>query len=349
MFNAVQDYTLSLLPPKKRRSQSGWLSFNAVCCNHNGDTQDTRGRGGIMTNTDGGVSYHCFNCGFKTSYQPGRPLSFKFRKLLNWLGADTNEVKRLVIEAIRVKDLIKPEDIKAPEEEIVFEKRTLPEQAQSFLALAEFYQMADGNNCPQGFLQAVSYITGRKIDMQKYDFYWTPEVEHKLSYRVLVPFIYKNEIVGYTGRAFDDGIKPKYHSNHPANFVFNLNNQLPDSKFVIVVEGPFDAMAVDGVSVQTNEISEQQAELIEALGREVIYVPDFDKHVNKQGREVWPGLRAVEQAIEYGWSVSFPVWHEDCKDVSKAVERHGKLFTLKAILAAKESNPLKIKLIAGKI
>lgn len=350
MFNSVQDYTLSLLPPKKKRSQSGWLSFNAVCCTHNGDSNDTRGRGGVMTNADGGVSYHCFNCNFKTSYQPGRPLSFKFRKLLSWLGADPTEVKRLVIEAIRIKDFIKPEDIKiAPEEEVTFEARKLPNQAQTFDALAEFYHLANNNNVPADFLKAVSYIHSRHIDMTKYDFYWTPEVEHKLSHRVLVPFKYKGEIVGYTGRAFEDGIKPKYHSNHPANFVFNLDNQKYDNKFVIVVEGPFDAMAVDGVSVQTNEISEQQAELIEALGKEVIYVPDFDKHVNKQGRTVWPGLRAVEQAIEYGWSVSFPVWHEDCKDVSKAVEKYGKLFVLKATLEAKESNPLKIKLIAQKI
>lgn len=348
MFNAVQDYTVSLLPPKKRRSQSGWLSFNAVCCAHNGDTQDTRGRGGVMTNADGGASYHCFNCGFKTSYQPGRPLSFKFRKLLHWLGADPTEVKRLVIEAIRVKDLIRPEDVKDPEEEITFEKRTLPVEAQSFWALAEFYKLGEGN-MPALFVEAVNYITDRKINAVKYDFYWTPQVENKLSHRVIIPFIYKGDIVGYTARAFNSGIKPKYHSNHPANFVFNLNNQSVDSKFVIVVEGPFDAMAVDGVSVQTNEISEQQAELIEALGREVIYVPDFDRHTSKQGRTVWPGLRAVEQAVEYGWSVSFPVWHEECKDVSKAVEKYGKLFTLKAILAAKESNPLKIKLIAGKI
>jgi len=348
MFNAVQDYTVSLLPPKKRRSQSGWLSFNAVCCAHNGDTQDTRGRGGVMTNADGGVSYHCFNCGFKTSYQIGRPLSFKFRKLLHWLGADANEVKRLVIEALRVKDLIKPEDIKAPEEEITFEQRALPAEAQSFWALAEFYKLGEGH-MPMLFVEAVNYVTNRRINAVKYDFYWTPEVENKLSHRVVIPFIYQGNIVGYTARAFNDGIKPKYHSNHPANFVFNLNNQQADSKFVIVTEGPFDAMAIDGVSVQTNEISEQQAELIEALGREVIYVPDFDRHTSKQGRTVWPGLRAVEQAVEYGWSVSFPVWHEECKDVSKAVEKYGKLFVLKAILAAKESNSLKIKLIAGKI
>ena len=349
MFNAVQDYTLSILPSKRRRSQAGWLSFNAVCCHHNGDSTDTRGRGGCITNPDGGVSYHCFNCQFKTSYQPGRPLSFKFRKLLNWLGADPTEVKRLVIEAIRVKELIRPEDIRAPEEEIVFEARALPQEAQSFLALAEFYKLAEYQSTPKLFTDAVHYALDRKIDTIKYDLYWTPEVEHKLNHRVIVPFVYKGRTVGYTARATVDGIKPKYHSNHPANFVFNMDNQLPTSKFVLVVEGPFDAMSVDGVSVQTNEISEQQAEIIEGLGREVIYVPDFDQHLNKQGRPVWPGLAAVEQAIEYGWSVSFPVWRETCKDVNAAVIKYGKLFVMKAILEGKESNSLKIKLIAGKI
>ena len=351
MIYEVANYTQQLWTQgrKTKKSQSGWLSGNAVCCTHNGDNQDTRGRGGLIVNSDGGVSWHCFNCGFKTGYQPGRPLSFKYRKFLNWLGADPTEIKRLVIEAIRVKDLIKPEDIEEPEEEVVYEARELPGEAKSFWALAEFYRLANYENCPQQFMDAVHYITDRKIDATNYDFYWTPEVEHKLNYRVVVPFIYKKQIVGYTARTFNDAIKPKYHSNHPANFVFNLDNQKQDSKFVIVVEGPFDAMAIDGVSVQTNEISEQQADLIEALGKEVIYVPDFDRHVNKQGRTVWPGLRAVEQAIEYGWSVSFPVWREHCKDASKAVETYGKLFTLKAILDAKESNSLKIKLRAQKI
>lgn len=351
MIHEVANYTQQIWTQsrKTKKSQSGWLSGNAVCCVHNGDNQDTRGRGGLMVNADGGVSWHCFNCQFKTSYQPGRPLSFKFRKLLNWLGADPTEVKRLVIEAIRVKELIRPEDIKAPEEEIVFEARSLPTEAQSFLALAEFYKLAEYQSTPKLFTDAVHYALDRKIDTIKYDLYWTPEIEHKLNHRVIVPFVYKGQTVGYTARATVDGIKPKYHSNHPSNFVFNMDNQLPTSKFVLVTEGPFDAMSVDGVSVQTNEISEQQAEIIEGLGREVIYVPDFDQHLNKQGRPVWPGLAAVEQAIEYGWSVSFPVWRETCKDVNAAVIKYGKLFVMKAILEGKESNSLKIKLIAGKI
>ena len=349
MFNAVQDYTLSILPSKKKRSQSGWLSFNAVCCHHNGDNTDTRGRGGVITNPDGGVSYHCFNCGFKTGYQPGRPLSFKYRKFLSWLGADVNEIQRLVVEALRIKDLIQPEDIKAVvEEEITFTARKLPDEALSFMALAEFYELAD-KNYPKQFVDAVKYCADRKINMQKYEFYWSPQVEHKLSHRVIVPFKYKDSIVGYTSRAYVDGIVPKYHSDHPGHFVFNLDQQQEQNKFVIVCEGPFDAMSIDGVSTQTNDITEQQAELIEALGKEVIVVPDFDKHINKQGKEVWPGEQTIKRALEYGWSVSFPIWKEDSKDINDAVIKHGKLFTLKAILEGKESNPLKIKLLANKI
>lgn len=350
MFNAVQDYTLSILPPKKKRSQSGWLSFNAVCCHHNGDNIDTRGRGGVITNTDGGVSYHCFNCGFKTGYQPGRPLSFKYRKFLSWLGADVNEVQRLVVEALRIKDLIQPEDIKpVVEEEITFVARKLPAEAHTFWSLAEFYKLADYSRTPKQFSDAVNYVIDRKINLNRYDFYWTPEVEYKLSHRVIIPFKYKGEVVGYTARASNDDVKPKYHSDHPAHFVFNLDEQKSDSKFVIVCEGPFDAMSVDGVSTQTNDISEQQAELIESLGREVIVVPDFDKHVNKQNKEVWPGQQTINRAIEYGWSVSFPVWKDTAKDINHAVQLYGKLFVMKSILDAKESNPLKIKLLANKI
>jgi hypothetical protein len=108
-------------------------------------------------------------------------------------------------------------------------------------------------------------------------------------------------------------------------------------------------MSVDGVSTQTNDISEQQAELIESLGREVIVVPDFDKHVNKQGKEVWPGQQTINRAIEYGWSVSFPIWKDTAKDINHAVQLYGKLFVMKAILDARESNPLKIKLLGNKI
>ena len=127
-----------------------------------------------------------------------------------------------------------------------------------------------------------------------------------------------------------------------------MDRQNPGAKFVIVSEGPFDAMAIDGVAVLSNECSEVQADIIDSLGREVIVVPDFDiKQV--KGRTVWAGAKLIEQAIEYGWSVSFPLWSETIKDVSDAVRAYGKLFTLKAVIEGRQSSRLKIELLRKKL
>ena len=334
MLESIQQQVLQLLPTRRRMGQNGWLRFNAPCCTHNGETPDTRMRGGIITD-DGAVSYHCFNCGYKSHYKPGYHLSFKFRKLLQWLGAGDLTVRKLVIDAIRVKELIAPEDLaKAPIEEIKYEARTLPEQARNVVELTNFYSIGDYNTVPTELLAAIEYVHRRALDPNRYNFFWTPEEAYNLHRRIVIPYYYRGETVGYTARAIADGIKPKYWSSHPADFVFNLDQQQPDSKFVIVCEGPFDAMSIDGVSVSGAEISDTQVDQIDRLQREVIVVPDTDR----------AGRKLVDRAIEAGWAVSFPVWQETCKDINDAVVKYGKLFVLKSILAARETSRLKIEL-----
>jgi hypothetical protein len=341
MLNIISDFIKGILPTKKKTTPSGWTSFNGVCCPHNGESADTRGRGGLTANPDGSVSYHCFNCNFKASYQPGRHLTFKFRKLLKWLGADDTDIKRLVIEAIRVRELVAPEAVKqeAEEEKIDFKARDLPESSVSFRAMMSHHLLDDFKNVPGLLNSAVNYTNLRKMDYDRYDFYWTDSTEHSLHQRVIIPFIWQGRTIGYTARAVTDGVKPKYYSSYEPNFVFNINNQLADSKFVIVCEGPFDAMSIDGVAVLNNECNETQADIIESLGREVIVVADRDR----------AGAKMINNAIEYGWSVSFPVWLETCKDVNEAVVKYGKLFVLKTILNSKQTSKLKIELMKKKL
>ena len=160
-----------------------------------------------------------------------------------------------------------------------------------------------------------------------------------------IPFTWQGETIGYSARAVIDSIKPKYYTEHEPDFVFNLDQQQTTAKFVIVCEGPFDAMSIDGVSVQGSECSERQANLIDSLGREVIVVPDFDiKTDERTGKRKWPGAALIDHAVEYGWNVSFPVWSETCKDINDAVVRYGKLFVLRTILDATETSRLKIEL-----
>jgi len=326
MLNTVQDFVKTILPSKKKTSPSGWTSFNAVCCEHNGETPDRRGRGGIANNADGSVSYHCFNCNFKASYQPGRHLTYKFRKLLSWFGAGQNEIQRLVIEAIRIKDLITPEEIVKEEEPVNFKSYELPKNAVAFKDLTQAHP-------------ALEYVYDRKIDIQEYDFYVTDDQANNMHKRVIVPCYWRRDLIGFIGRAVDPKVKPKYWNRFDTGYVFNVNRQQPEWKFVVVCEGPFDAMAVDGVAVMHNEISEQQADIIDSLGREVIVVADQDS----------AGSKLLKDAQEYGWSASFPVWQETCKDINEAVQQYGKLFVIKSILDAKETSKLKIEIMRKKM
>jgi hypothetical protein len=349
----IQQEIMQLLPARRKSAPSGWISFNAPCCHHNGETADTRGRGGLIPSADGAVSYHCFNCGFKTSWRPGWHISYKFRKLLRWLGADDNTIQRFVIEALQVKDTVAPDTIPATDiTAIDFQPRPLPPESASLRQWATMTRLTgDWDNqgmynaqIPEQLMRVCNYLLDRGAAhfSKHYDFYTSDDTAYNMHRRVIIPFIWNDKIIGYTARAMEDGIQPKFHTSHEPNFVFNVNNQLPNSKFVIVCEGPFDAISVDGVAVLSNNISETQADIIDSLARQVIVVPDFDVKPNKQGRLVWSGKQLVDNALEYGWAVSFPVWRETCKDINEALVKYGKLFTLKAILDSVETSRLKI-------
>lgn len=336
MLNLISDFVKDYLP-KHRASPSGWTSFNCPCCVHNGESHDTKGRGGIHFNVDGSFSFHCFNCKFKTNYQPGRYLNFKTRKLLQWLGINDGEIKRLVIEAIRIKDLVDPTTIvEKINEKIEFKKRLLPENAQSIQATITFLELCDYDMLTEQVSDAILYLDARRIDYEKkYDFYISNDTTHKLDKRIIIPCYWEKELVGYTSRAIVDDVKPKYYSNYEPNYVFNTDMQLPESKIVIVCEGPFDAMAVDGVAILGNDVSEQQAEIIDRIGKEVIVVADADA----------AGATLINAALKYGWNVSFPVWQETCKDINDAVIQYGKLFVLKTIIDTTVRNKFKIELL----
>ena len=324
MLTAVQDTVLQLLPARRRKSTNGWTSFDAVCCHHRGERPDTRGRGGIIVNSDGTITYHCFNCQFRTSYRPGWFLGYKFRQLLTWLGADSGQLQFLVIESIRLRDqiILDDPDFEQPAQ-VTFTARSMPANIDT----------VENDRC------AWEYCQQRAVDLNTYPLLVSSNHEHNLNRRVIIPFTWRNQIIGYTARAWDENIKPKYYNNYESNYVFNIDNQKRRARFVVVCEGPFDAMSVDGVAILGNECKLTQADIINDLEREVIVVADRDRS----------GLRLIDAALEYGWAVSFPVWYETCKDINDAVVKYGKLFVLKAILEAKESSSLRIQLKAKKL
>ena len=97
----VVDKFRTLIPPRAKSSPSGWTSFNAPCCGHRGHSPDTRKRGGLRF--DNGIVFNCFNCKFTASWQPGRPITNKFKNLCKWLGASEDDIKELVFEALKTE------------------------------------------------------------------------------------------------------------------------------------------------------------------------------------------------------------------------------------------------------
>jgi DNA primase len=138
--------------------------------------------------------------------------------------------------------------------------------------------------------------------------------------------------VGNTARKITDG-RPKYLSDQTPGYVFNLDSQPQQRKFVIVVEGPMDALSLDAVAILGAEIMPKQALQINQLHKEVIVLPDRDRD----------GERTVAQAIELGWSVSLPDFGT-AKDANDAVNTYGVLWTLQQIIQQRNASALKIKL-----
>ena len=332
-MNSIQSSITTTLPAKRKQTPSGWISFDAPCCVHNGEGADKRKRGGIMFNGDGTVSYHCFNCGYTASFSPGRNLSYKMRKLLGWFGMPNSEITKIALEALRIKEETVVDGNALHIQMPVFEKKELPVGAKPIMEWHDWKALEPSGLDPE-FIRAVEYIVNdRGLDLEDYDFMWTCEGSYKT--RLIVPFYYQGDIVGYTARKLGDG-SPKYITDSQPGYVFNLDGQGWDRKFVIVCEGPFDAISVGGVAVLRNEVNDQQSMLINSLQREVIVVPDKDQS----------GQQLANDAVKYGWSVSFPIWPDsDIKDVADAVKRYGKIYTMQKIVHSKVTG-LKIQLLA---
>jgi hypothetical protein len=318
---------MALLPPKRKTTPSGWISFNAICCHHRGESRDDRQRGGILPTHNNGFSYNCFNCGYTTVWSPGSLLSFNNRQLFKWLGLSDIEIGRLALTALKFREE------QSPTKKLLnfdLEVRSLPDNCKT---LSEWIQEGVDN---ADLLSVIEYVDQRGMSLDWYPWMWANTDSYRD--RLIVPFYHEGKIVGYTGRKIREG-KPKYLTHSQPGYVFNLDRQGYDRKYLIVVEGQLDAIAVDGVAIMHNDPNEIQCARINALSKEVVVVPDRDR----------AGSKIINAAIEHNWSVSLPEWGDDVKDVADAVKQYGRVYTLFTILKYRESNEIKIQLLKKKL
>ena len=159
----LQNTILTHLHGKRKKTPSGWTTVNCPMCITNGQARpDTRSRGGFRFIE--GMVYHCFNCGFSTSYKPGRLFGKKLVGLLRGIGLPDSEVKKLQLLAIREKENFKDE-IEKPKPKISWREVQLPKGSKPLVEIIK------NDNPPDDAVWVYKHIIDRGLDHSN-DFYW---------------------------------------------------------------------------------------------------------------------------------------------------------------------------------
>lgn len=327
----IHDLILGNLP-KHKHTPRGWRIFNSVCCHHRGHNKDTRHRGNLIFTENGNIGYHCFNCGFKTRFN-GIDISKNFESFMIWLGIQSDSISQLKLSLLRDK-IDGAENSEETSGIFIrnFKEVDLPKDAVTIESVLEW------DTIPEDYLSVVNYINNRGAAIAaNWDYYWSSNTKHDMNNRVIVPFYYDHKIVGWTARyagVAQHGTPRYYNSILQPGYLFN--NEVLDKhnrKYVLLVEGPFDAIAVDGVAVLGSELSKEQLAWLLQCDKEIVVVPDRQR--KNQG--------LIDAALDNNWYVSFPEWEDNIKDCADASARYGRIYTLRSILESKTKSALQIK------
>ena len=316
---------LTVIPGKKKQTQSGWTSFNAPCCHHNGHNPDKRMRGGVKADGDD-WNYHCFNCGFKCGFKLGRAISKRTRNFLSWCNMPDQDINKWSLHSIQHKDLLesilhKKKQNKLPK----FKEQPMPEGELIYTANKDHQIYID-------------YLNKRGLQHNDYPFMVNPNAEGRQAQGIIIPYTYENKVVGSTIRFMDDR-NPKFINDQQQGYVFGTDLQKDSWEVVLVFEGIFDAISMNGLALTHDTINDNQVAVINKLGKRVIVVPDQDK----------TGLGICERALDLGFDVSLPNWSEDIKDANDAVIKYGRLNTLLSILDSATNSKIKVEVMRNKI
>lgn len=324
----IVDEIFSLLKNNVKGSpkytSSGWMSFNAPCCPHVDarHRRDRLKRGGIKHTDEGGLVYHCFNCNYSASWKPGYNLSKKMKDLMTWFDISDSTIKNLSFRIWSHNKEHNDEGLKTsgtyfhPIRSMNFESIELPFQAKPLLD--SVIESPNKDNIDQ-----LKYISsrGEYIESRANDFLFTTSKQDRMNRRVIIPFYWEDNLVGYSGRTIDND-RFRYFGNIPADYIFNTEVIKKEHKYVIVVEGPFDALSINGVALLGDKCSETQARWLTNLNKDIIVVPDRENN----------GGKLAELGNKHGWKVSNPDWDQDIKDCADATRKFGIIYALTTII-----------------
>ena len=318
MDNKLQEIInryVHLQPPNPK----GWQAVRCHVCNDH----TRKGLRAAFKFENGITDYKCFNCGHKSRYDPevNEYFSKNMLKTLDAFGVPDDEYKEVILSS--------PAWQHGGKKKEQTRQKTAKIEPKILTQPDCFYYLKDAT--PDDFVAeaAVEYLEGRGIDPNSYPFMLAhkdpnPHL-HKWLGRVIIPIYKNNNLIYYIGRALYDATK-KYEtpavSKECILYGFDKLFDYEDKSPLFVIEGWFDAYAIDGVAVLGNVITESQRQWLDRSPRRKIYIPD----------RFGDGMRAAQQALEFGWEISTPDIGSDSKDMDEAVNKYGKMYVIKSIL-----------------
>jgi len=321
--STLEELIRQYVPIPPTPSATGWYPVLHTACDHG-----RKGPRAAFKFEGETVGFNCFNCPLTATFNPNdsnsnKPLISKnMIQALTDFGVPEAEIKALEFEMFQHRNpgqkQVSNETIKSIEPQII----ELP---------SIFYRLDTAPENDSWKIIADDYLSYKRgIDPNSYPFYLSRKSSDvhlkKWHGRVIIPIYKDSRLIFYIGRDLTGKKLKKYETPSVSrdSLLFGFDRLFKDYEHPLyIVEGWFDAFAIDGVAIIGNRLSDAKIEWLNRSPRKKVYIPD----------RYGDGIRGGKEAIEAGWHISTPKIG-DCKDMSEAVQKYGKLYVLKALADA---------------
>lgn len=316
--SAIRQYVFLGRPTAK-----GWCNVLCKVCNDHGRKGP---RAGFVFEQDN-FGYHCFNCEIKASFSKfsvDMP-SDDMERILSAFGVPSD-----FIDSLRMIVIHNRTDGGASAGAQILQ-RSKTTGARVIEMPSYFERLSDLPEDDLLRIVAEDHLREeRAMSVTDYPFYVTRGVKgdkesRKWAMRLIIPIYNQaNQLIFWQARdlteqAIKKYLNPDVERDGVVYGLAELNNRTNAPLFI--TEGFFDAFHVRGLATLGRSLTPQMIELLQQCPREKIIIPD------RLGNGADLALAGVRQ----GWKVSIPDFGQ-CKDVTEAVVKYGKLFVIKTLM-----------------
>lgn len=302
-----------------RPNAKGWQSTLCKVCNDHG----RKGRRAAFRFEGTTCAYRCQNCGIKGAYDTESHFSpsDNFKEIITAFGVPNDVISQLEFNSLNNKlSGTVPTAARVAAKSTVAQEIPVPE---FFVKLAEL----DASS-PIKQLAELHLRDDRAINPSSYPFMIgvktdDPESKRWLNRLIIPMYNQSGRLIFYQGRDLIGTAVKKYLSvNVPREAVIYGMSEIfaHTNRPLFITEGFFDAFHLQGAAVLGRDLTQPVIDMLNRSPREKIVVPD----------RFGDGGDLAMSALRQGWKVSTPDFG-NCKDVTEAIVKYGKLYVVKTI------------------